>query len=108
MKPFSGQATDNCPSWAKALIEKLLLLEMELGNIPPASDWSEEMLEKLQKRAAENPEANSDVCQQLFERIGQGLKKDGFSSQQIAAFINARIGYSGGPAYCNASEVDEI
>lgn len=107
MKPFSGQAKDQCPSWACSLIEQLLSLEMQLGNIPPAADWSEEMVENLQKRLSEAPAVSEESTQVLFQQISQSLKKAGFGSKDIAGFINARIGYVGGPPYCSAAEVDE-
>lgn len=107
MKPFTGKADDKCPKWAQDMIQEILLLEIQLGNIPPAGDWTEKMLEDLEKRVHADVEATEQASQRFFKQVCLGLSKEGFSSKDISLSINSRVGYIGGPPYCNVAEVDE-
>jgi hypothetical protein len=101
---------DGCPAWADSLILELRHTEVLLGNIPDNDQWQSADLDELEKRLAADPDAENateEKTEHLFRKISLGLNREGFSSDEIAAFVNARISYKGGPKYCDGREVGE-
>ena len=108
MNPETMQAPSllPCPGWAQDMIQQLLQLEVFLGNIPEVLKWKSESVEKLSESVfGDGTQIKEEHTEMVFAKICQGLKKDGFEAEQIAEIINCRIGYKGGPKYCNAKEV---
>ncbi len=107
--------TDSCPSWANEMILQLRALEVKLNNIPDSPNWSNfESIEALYKKINERDQhLNNEIfldegmTEKMFATISKKLSAEGFSVEDIVSFINKRIGYKGGPAYCNAAEVIE-
>jgi len=98
---------DSCPDWAVSTIDQLRQVEIILGNVPKAIEWQSSLLKDVNKKIfveREGPitEAHSEL---LFRKIARGLNQEGFSTTDICMFINARIGYVGGPMYCDETEV---
>ncbi len=100
---------DGCPIWAEDLIAKLREVEILLGHIPESLAWKSQHLSDVAKRAFAKEDAVFDEqkVEFLYKRIARGLTQETFTAQQIAAFINARIGFEGAPPYTSASEVEE-
>ena len=100
---------DGCPDWAEDLIAKLREMEILLGNIPDSLAWKSEHLNKVAKRAFAKEEAVFDdsKAEFLYKRIVRGLTEESFTPDTIAAMMNARIAYKGGPRYTSADEVLE-
>lgn len=99
----------NCPDWAITMIDQLRQIEIFLGHIPKAIEWQSELLKDINKKifAEQHGSISEDHSELLFGRISRGLHKEGFSTEEIATYINARIGYKGGPKYCSPAEVLE-
>ncbi len=107
--------TDHCPDWAKTVIARILVLEIETGTIKNPSThetdsaWSTSSLEQLSKAAAKlDREDLQDLNQEvetLFERLAKGLTAEGFDPSAIAAMVNTRIPTGCRLAYCSAAEV---
>lgn len=102
---------DRCPDWADKIIKALRDLEVKLGHIPDHPQWQTREFEQLQTRLMTEYDADlvaeESLTEELFKKVARGLKSENFTSQEIAQFINSRIGYKGGPPYCSASEVEE-
>jgi len=100
---------DGCPEWAEDLILKLREVEILLGNIPDSLSWKSEHLSKVSERAFAKEEAVFDdkKAEFIYRRIVRGLDDEGFEPEQIAAMINARVGYKEGPPYTNSQEVQD-
>lgn len=107
--PKMANVDDSCPDWAITLIDQLRQVEIILGNIPKAIEWQSSMLKDVNKRidAEQSGPITEEHSELLFGRITRGLIKEGFSATDIATFINARIGYKGGPKYCSEVEINE-
>ncbi len=109
---MSNQASlkDGCPEWAQDLIVKLREVEILLGNIPNSLAWQSKHIAEVAKRAFAKEEAVFDEqkVEFIYKRIVRGLIQEKFSPAQICAFINARVGYQGGPPYTNEAEVREV
>lgn len=101
---------DDCPPWALDLIMKLRELEIHLGNIPKALAWSSEHLNAVNQRVFRSEEASvdADKTEFIYRRIVMGLMQESFSAQEIAGFINLRIGYTGAPPYTSPEEVAAV
>lgn len=101
--------TDSCPKWAIETIEQLRQVEIYLGNIPKALAWESSHLADVMKRTFNKDEAvfSEEKADLIFRKIVKGLLQDGFTSHEIAEFVNSRIGYQGGPRYCNSQDVEE-
>jgi len=107
------EIADGCPPWAVELILKIRELEIQLGNIPAGKAWQTlENLEKLQERVfGDDEEAqrlDEETVERIFRKVAIGLMEEGFTSEKIAGFVNARVGYDGGPPYCSSSEVRDV
>jgi hypothetical protein len=92
------------------MIDQLLQVEIYLGNVSKGLEWSSERLESVLRKvyAEEKGAITEDVAEILFARIVKGLRMEGVSDDLIAEYMNARIGYKGGPKYCDASDVKAI
>lgn len=101
---------DQCPSWAEEMIEQLKQIEIFLGHIPKSLAWESNHLNDVVKRTFLKEEAVFDEhkSELVFQRITKGLLKENYTKEQIADFINRRIGYKGGPKYCDPSDIDSI
>ncbi len=102
---------DRCPDWAHTLILFMRDMEIKLGHIPDSPDWqTAEDLDELHARVfsqdIEDTFIDDAMLERVFSKIVQNLSGEDFSVQEIVAFINARIGYKGGPPYCNEDEVE--
>lgn len=99
---------DQCPPWAEEMIEQLRQIEIFLGHIPKSLAWESSHLDDVVKRAFHKSEAVFDEqkSELVFQRITKGLLKENYTKEQIAAFINRRIGYTGGPKYCDPNDID--
>ena len=99
-----------CPEWAQVMIDQLLQVEIYLGNVSKGLEWSSERLESVLRKvySEEKGAITEDVAELLFSRIVRGLRTEGVSDEKIAEFMNARIGYKGGPKYCDASDVKAV
>ena len=100
---------DKCPDWAITVIDQLRQVEIILGNVPKAIEWQSDLLKDVNKKifAEQAGPISDEHSELLFSRVARGLVKEGFSPDEISVFINARIGYKGGPQYCNADEVKD-
>jgi hypothetical protein len=100
---------DGCPEWAEDLLAKLREVEILLGHIPDSLTWKSEHLTKVNQRAFAKEEAVFDdkKAEFIYLRVVRGLGDEKFTVEQIAKFINARIGYKDGPPYTNEQEVKE-
>lgn len=100
---------DRCPKWADELITRLFKIEVGLGNLRPKGE-QKAFAEKPLKSLAELEDLadQQSAAEALFQKIAKGLTDEGFTPEQIAAFVNARVndGFSKLP-YCNAAEVTE-
>jgi hypothetical protein len=116
-KNNSLKLQDTCPDWAASLIQKILVLEVELGTIKNPSltsddpNWSTSSLDRLTKIAGQLDRQHLDnieeEVQTLFAKISRGLLSEGFSAVEVAEFINKRVPTGCRLPYCNASEVQE-
>jgi hypothetical protein len=99
--------SDGCPEWAQVMIDQLLQVEIFLGNIPKVLEWSSERVDAIQRKvyADEKGAITEEVAELLFGRIVKGLTMEGFSEERIIQFVNARIGYKGGPKYCGPDDI---
>ncbi len=89
-------------------ITQLRDVEIALGNIPKPNAWDSRLLEKFAQASLDGTRPISDsVADHLFLKISFALKKQGHSTSEIAAMINAVVFYKGGPSYCDASEVED-
>lgn len=109
LNPSGNSSQIQCPDWSKVMIDQLLQVEIFLGNIPKSLEWSSERLEQVQRKlySEEKGTITEEVAEILFRRIAKGLKSEGFSEVDIAQFINDRVGFKGGPKYCNAVDISE-
>ena len=121
MKPLEKPlSSDNCPDWAKELITKIYVLEVEAGTIKTPSEsadspvWSTAKIEELLKAAngldnssTEAVNNLSDEIEIIFTKIVRGLAREGHSPMTIATMINIRIPTGCRLPYCSASEVEE-
>lgn len=101
---------DNCPSWAHEQLVKLKSLEISLGHIPPHSAFNSQVVsEALDRLFADDYFDNMDeaATEILFAKIVKNLIKEGFTAENIVKIINARVGYPGGPPYCDVSHIEE-
>jgi hypothetical protein len=99
---------DQCPAWAHSLIVQLKELEIRLGNIPESLTWQTGDLDTLAARVQGETDlldTEHDMSETLFRKIVHQLAREDFEPEEIATFINSRVGYKGGPPYCNAAEV---
>jgi hypothetical protein len=113
----SRMLADQCPAWAIPMIQRILVLEVELGTIKnPAlgsddPNWSTASLENLTKVASrldrERLDNIEEEVQALFGRISRGLAGEGHSHTEIAHMINSRVPTGCNLPYCNAQEVAE-
>lgn len=94
---------DRCPTWAAQMIARIRDIEIEQGNINPPGDWKERNLEALQGRAF--TEDGPDDAETLFVELAKRLSSEGFSDDEIAGFVNARVVSGGKLLYCSAAEV---
>ena len=101
----SKPTPDKCPDWAQSLIEKMLAIEIPLGNIPDQNVDIDAVYRRVFGNDQDIAQFDRDHVDQMFSRLVRGLDQDGFSSEDIVTFINGRIGYPGGPPYCNQDEV---
>lgn len=101
---------DGCPQWAVDLILSLRDFEIQLGNIMPPKG-GEKGDDYISKPLAELVQSSLDVTnastEKLFATITQKLTESGYSTTQIAAFINARVAPEAKLPYCNDGEVRE-
>lgn len=104
-----NQIKDSCPVWADELIFSLKQIEIYLGNIPEALAWESSHVEKIAKRAFQKQEAvfNEEKADLVFRKIVKGLASEGYSVETMEQFVNARIGYKGGPPYCNHIDISD-
>lgn len=97
---------DSCPEWARLQIDQLLEVEIFLGNIPRATSWKSEHVNDVSKKSfSDHNLIDEKTADLVFKRIVHKLAEEDFNTEQIALFINNRIGYKGGPAYCNQEEI---
>ena len=98
---------DSCPAWAIEQIMALYQLEVSQGHIPSSPEWRSNFVEEVHSRVFSGSSENQDsqATEILFDRIVRGLAADKFSPEEIMLFVNNRIGYAGGPKYCNLEEV---
>ncbi|MBP9707908.1 MAG: hypothetical protein KBD78_09695 [Oligoflexales bacterium] len=99
-----------CPDWAQEQLLKLRAIEINLGNIPDQQDFIAKDMRQLMNSLLQHDDvhaADSDFADLLFAKVAFALASDGYSHEQIANFVNARVGYKGGPPYCNVAEVAE-
>ncbi len=110
MEAMEAKSSDSCPTWAAEMIMQLRQVEIYLGNIPKELAWKSEHINEVSGRVfTRNQQVFDDhKAELIYKRIVDGLIRDGFSCQEITNFINARIGYTGGPAYTSADEVQAI
>ena len=110
MSKSSNIKETKCPAWADIAIDQLRQVEVFLGHIPKTSDWGAEFLKNVNSRTF-SPEGgvfDEDKAHLIFVKICKDLAaKENLSSAEITAILNERIGYAGGPAYCDVSEVQE-
>ena len=99
---------DSCPKWANDLILQLRLLEERLGNLKGSEQWRKADLEELLERVSQDVHLDDGATDQIFSRIVNGLREEGFADGKVAAMINARIPCPGNLTYCNAEEVSSI
>jgi hypothetical protein len=102
--------SDNCPDWAASMIEQLRQVEIFLGNIPKGLAWESSHLDEVSKRsfAKDNATFDEGKADLVFRRIVKGLHGEGFTLELITEFVNRRIGYKGGPKYCDINDVNEV
>ena len=109
--PSTPKTYDGCPDWAQRLIMNMREIEVHLGNIPDSDTWLTDDMDRLYGRAfrgeLEASDMDSDKVDALFRRVTWGLAREGYDPEDIVTFVNTRIGYKGGPPYCNAREVEE-
>lgn len=100
---------DQCPDWADSKIMNLRQVEIFLGNIPKTANWKSDHLNKISGDEVRSnyPGLNDSTTDMLFSQISRQLSSEGFTPEQIAQFVNARICYEGGPTYCSADEVSD-
>ena len=110
MPESSNSKETKCPSWAEVIIDQLRQVEVFLGHIPKTSDWGAEFLKNVNARtfSPEGEVFDEDKAHMIFVKICKDLaEKEQLSAADIAIILNERIGYAGGPAYCDTSEVQE-
>lgn len=106
---LSDSRPDKCPRWAAELIIRIRDLEVQLGNIRPDNSeaWQVKHVTDVFSRL-EDPDSSAvfaDLVESLFVKVSRGLKDEGFTSDEIATFINSHIP-SGKLSYCNRAEVE--
>jgi hypothetical protein len=101
--------TDGCPLWAQEMIDQLRQIEIYLGNIPKSLSWESAPLELIAKRSFHKDQATftEEKAHLVFCKIVKRLVQEGASHKEIADWINARIGYKGGPKYCDDNDIME-
>ncbi len=109
MERQNQTSKDGCPAFAAKMIDQLREVEIILGNIPKALDWRSEHVEAVEKSVfGEDESVFSEYhTEVIFSNIVNKLSGEGFEAEDIMGFINRRIGYKGGPKYCNLDEVRE-
>jgi hypothetical protein len=107
---ISPQTRRECPPWALEKIEQLRQVEIYLGNIPAVLAWKSSHLEDLASKAwAPRQQVLSDeVSELLFAQVVNGLRQEGYELGSILSFLNERIGYEGGPPYCDLGDVEAV
>ena len=103
------EQVQSCPVEVKEKIVQLRKIEEYLGHIPKSSTWKSEKLSGVSKQVF-NPEElplNDDLAELVFKKICKELNKKGFSSEEIALWINETLSFEGSPPYCNKLEVEE-
>jgi hypothetical protein len=107
----SKKISDNCPDWAAELINEIVAIEIELGNIIKETDWAQIPGESLVKRTFGDASTYQELEERveiLFQKLSKALTKDGFDPEAIATFINVRAtSQSSRLPYCNADEVTQ-
>lgn len=100
---------DKCPKWADEMIVNLFQIEQYLGNIPSNEGWRSNYVEEIQVKASNEKKSGfkESDAEMVFGRIVKGLVDEQFNPEEILQFINARVGYEGGPKYCTLEEVKE-
>jgi hypothetical protein len=101
-------AKDGCPVFVERMIDQLREVEIILGNVPKALEWRSEHVAAISKSVIEEVTTTftNHHTEIMFDRIVHRLRQDGFAADAIMGFINARIGYKGGPQYCSLEEVE--
>ncbi len=108
---------DACPKWAEELILKIRAMEVQLGNVRPGmgkkggDDWKSQDLGKLMARLTaedgDDLKAVEAAAEALFAKIAKGLSEEGFTPEEIAQFVNARVAPESRLPYCDTREVME-
>lgn len=104
------ESPKKCPSWAEELIEYLRKVEVFRGTIPDNPNWHDETVKTLASRitSEELPVFDDDKLEYLFKKIAVKLSEAGFSPEETASFINARLTLPYGPTkYCNEEEIED-
>lgn len=105
---MSPKSAKEVPQAIKNKIVELRDIEITLGHLPP-ENWT---LNALQERMDSEKFKLSRVqlsahTETLFSEICEELTAIDFKPDEIANTINATLSYTGGPRYCNESEVSE-
>lgn len=97
----------SCPDWASVMIDQLRQLEVHLGNIPEHLAWKSQMVGSLNEGVfGEGTQITDEHTELVFAQICCRLTQEGFASAKIVDILNSRIGFEGGPAYCDIDEVE--
>ncbi len=98
-----------CPEWAQEMIGTLRNCEVLLGNIPRDLEWDSKYVKEVAHRSFlfESLPISEPLVELVFKKIVTRLTQEGFSYEEIAAFINQRVAYQNSPPYCSAEEVKE-
>jgi hypothetical protein len=98
-----------CPVWAVEMIANLRSCEVMLGNIPRDFEWDSKYVKEVAQKTFlfDSLPVSEKLIDLVFKKITTQLIQEGFSSQEIAIFINDRIKYQNSPPYCSVEEVEE-
>lgn len=98
-----------CPDWAETMLSQLLSLEVKLGNLPDDPKWQTRSGSDLLRSLESDDliQVSDEIVDTTFCEIVRKLVAEDFTVRSIVNIINARVGYEGGPPYCNEEEVKE-
>lgn len=111
-KDGKGASADGCPPWAEDLINQIVAIEVELGNITKEKDWTFSTADSLSAQAFDPASTKEELANRvdlLFEKLSKALHEQGHDPEQISGFVNNRAkSESSRLPYCNAAEVNLV
>lgn len=118
MNENSSTPVSKTPDWAKSLGKSLFDLEVKIGTIKTikADAKYHSVIAEAELAALSEQNKTKKLAtladdwtpELLFEKLVLGLRKEGFSAEQIAEIVNQMVPTGCNLPYCNAEEVDDV